>query len=311
MLSESTGLILVTAPVEIRQPPLKSVAGAVAFSIQKYFPPGLELALSRWRPCNRIFSRLRDGLVRREKRLIYFPIPKSACTLFATFMALSTEYCSDFDPTSEGVHGYRMRTGKLELNDFSLLSNTDFFRFTVLRDPHTRLVSAYLDKLVKPVQCGAIGAARSDVLNLSFEDIVEWVYRVPDWAIEKHFRPQITFIRNVPLDHIGLFEDLDNTFDLFRARFGVDIQAEVASKVRSPKRTGYADIEASHSGGYVGDKTVKELAKFEILPPASCFYDSRLEAKVSERFLEDIALIKDVRAKMASNVLRNKGEVKL
>jgi len=121
-------------------------------------------------------------------------------------MALSTEYCSDFDPTSEGVHGYRMRTGKLELNDFSLLSNTDFFRFTVLRDPHTRLVSAYLDKLVKPVQCGAIGAARSDVLNLSFEDIVEWVYRVPDWAIEKHFRPQITFIRNVPLDHIGLLK---------------------------------------------------------------------------------------------------------
>ncbi|MEX0729859.1 MAG: sulfotransferase family 2 domain-containing protein [Aquisalimonadaceae bacterium] len=133
-----------------RQPHGKSAAGAAAFLAQEYFLLLGKIQLSRIPLFATPFSRLRDAMVSETLKLVYFPIPKSACTTFATLLALHDAASQDFDPTREGVHGYRFRTGKLQIKDMRCLARDDYFKFTVIRDPYSRLVSAYLDKLIKP-----------------------------------------------------------------------------------------------------------------------------------------------------------------
>ena len=228
-------------------------------------------------------------MVNEDLKLIYFPIPKSACTLFATFMAVTSDRCSDFDPERQGIHSYRLRNGPLSLTDFRVLKDPDFFRFTVVRDPFSRLVSAYMDKCVKPIRAGRAYATYERLGKYSFSSIVEALSGMSDAAIEKHFRPQISFIRNVPLDHVGVFDDLENTFRLFRERLGIDVEQELSGKIKAPKRTNYSK-EAGREDVFFGELTANELAGLEALPPASRFYDERLRGLVASRYSEDIAL---------------------
>jgi len=278
------------------QPTIKMLAGYGGRLVQRYFPFWVEVFLSRNKLFNRLYSRLRDAVVSDSMKMVYFPLPKSACTLFSTFLALNTEGCEDFDPVRQGVHGYRLRNPALQLRDFRVLTDPDYFRFTVVRDPHSRLVSAFLDKMVKPLGAGTrsdgVGSA---VTDLSFEMLVESLCRMSDAAIEKHFRPQVAFIRNVSLDHIGVFDELEVTFRLFRERFAIDIEAEVAEKVRSPKRTQYAKDESAEFG-YLGDMPVRELVALKQLPTAECFYNDRLHAMVAERYSEDLDIYREARA---------------
>ena len=287
--------ILSSGREQFRQSTMKMLAGYGGMWIQWHLPFWVELVLSRNKLFNRLYSRLRDAVVSDSMKMVYFPLPKSACTLFSTFLALNTEKCDDFDPVRQGVHSYRLRNKALQLRDFRILTDPDYFRFTVIRDPHSRLVSAFLDKMVKPLGSGTISEGEgSAITDSSFEAVVESLCRMSDAAIEKHFRPQAAFIRNVPLDHIGVFDELEVTFRLFRERFGIDIEAEVAEKVRSTKRTQYAK-GASDEFGYVGDMPVRELAALKQMPPAECFYNDPLHAMVAERYAEDLKIYCEAR----------------
>ena len=234
-------------------------------------------------------------MVSGELRAVYFPIPKSACTLFSTFVALHSDAASDFNPVAHNVHSYRQQNERLHLSDFRVLTDDRYFRFTVIRDPYTRLVSAYVDKLVKPVREGLRWATEERCGKYSFEDVVESICKLNDAELDKHFRPQITFIRNVPINHIGLFEHLDLTFKVLKERFGIDIIGEVSKKVRSPKRTSYDQSAASD---YVGNWTASELAEMNGIPPLEAFYNDDLREKIALRFSEDFDLYQRVQRQL-------------
>lgn len=277
-----------------QQPDRKVFAARLVFAIQRFFPLRVELSLAKLALANRAFLTLRDCMVSDRIQAIYFPIPKSACTLFATFIALNSDHAPDFNAGEHKIHSYRLKNRNLQLNDVNALVSDRFFRFTVIRDPFTRLVSGYVDKLVKPVRNGLSWGTYERCGKFSFEEVVESICNLSDAELEKHFRPQITFIRNVPMDHIGLFEHLELTFDVLKERFGVDVRNEVAEQVHSPKRTGYEQGAST----YVGALRAAEISKREGIPPIEAFYNEDLRRKVAVRFKEDFDLYQRVRDRL-------------
>lgn len=267
----------------------KAVIGALIIGFQKLFPLQAEIFCSRFKPLGEAFGRMRDGMVSKQLKLIYFPVPKSACTLFATFIALNSKTDRVFDPQKLGVHQFRFRERELQLRDLKLVRDDRYFKFTVVRDPFSRLVSAYVDKLVKPVKAGKHWATDRKCGDHSFESMVQTLCTMNDAKIEKHFRPQAAFIRKIPMDHIGLFEDLGATIELVYDLYGIDIEKDIASRVRAPKRTNYSP-SASSGDEYVGNLTAKEIASLEHVPPTESFYNERLRKLVSKRYREDLEI---------------------
>ena len=235
-------------------------------------------------------------MVSHPLNLIYFPLPKSACTLFATFLALNSNTARVFDSQKQGVHQFRYQERELQLRDMALTKGDRYFTFTVIRDPHSRLVSAYVDKLVKPVKAGKPWATDRKCADHSFESMVEALCTMHDARIEKHFRPQAAFIRNIPMDHIGLFDDLGPTLRLIYDRYGIDIEKDVASSVRVPKRTNYSQSCYSPSD-YVGDLTALEIASLDRVPAMESFYNDRLRNLVSKRYHEDLDIYQQAKSK--------------
>jgi sulfotransferase famil protein len=274
----------------------KAAIGELVIEAQKLFPLEAEIFCSRFKPLDQAFSRMRDGMVSHPLKLIYFPLPKSACTLFATFIALNSNTERAFDPQKQGVHQFRYRERELQLRNLALVRDDRYFRFTVIRDPYSRLVSAYVDKLVKAVKAGKPWATERKCAGHSFEHMVESLCTMHDARIEKHFRPQAAFIRNIPMDHIGLFDDLGPTLRVIYDRYGIDIQKDVASSVRAPKRTNYSQSSYSPSD-YVGNLTAREIASFKEFPAMECFYNDRLRNLVSKRYHEDLEIYQQAKSK--------------
>lgn len=267
----------------------KAAVGELAIGIQKLFPLRIEIFCSRLKPLAEVFSGMRDGMVSDSLNLIYFPLPKSACTLFATFVALHSTTGSVFDPQKQGVHQFRYRRRGLQLRNMALIEDGRYFKFTVIRDPYSRLVSAYLDKLVKPIKAGKPWATDPKCGDHSFEKMIESLCIMRDAQIEKHFRPQAAFIRNVPMDHIGVFDDLSPTFKVIHHRYGIDVEKDIFNLVHMPKRTRYAR-SSSCSKDYVGNLTAREIASLKDFPSVDCFYNDRLRAMVSRRYREDLEI---------------------
>lgn len=91
-----------------------------------------------------------------------------------------------------------------------------YFRFTFVRNPYSRLLSAWRDKVLKP---DAAIPARDPELGAELSDFarfVEWICDQDPAQINIHFRPQA---RLVPpeIDFVGRMEtfeaDLRNVFD--------------------------------------------------------------------------------------------------
>lgn len=274
----------------------KAAIGELVIGVQKFFPLEAEIFCSRFKLLDEAFGRMRDGMICHPLKLIYFPLPKSACTLFATFMALNSNTERAFDSQEHGVHQFRYRERELQLRNMALVRDHRYFRFTVIRDPHSRLVSAYVDKLVKAVKAGKPWATDRKCADHTFEHMVETLCTMHDARIEKHFRPQAAFIRKIPMDHIGLFDDLGPTLEIIYDRYGIDIEKEVASRVRAPKRTSYSRSCPS-AKDYVGDLTAREIASLEHIPAMENFYNDRLRKLVSERYREDLEIYQQAKLK--------------
>ena len=148
-----------------------------------------------------------------ERRAIFIHVPKCAGvsvnkTLFGNLAGGHTtleEYLKVFEP-------HRI---------------TDYFKFTIVRNPWDRLVSAYF--FLKNGGYGETDRKWFDeelACFSSFDDFVKnWVTRSNIWKWN-HFRPQYHYLldkrRKVKLDFIGFLENLDEDFAYICKRLGVN-----------------------------------------------------------------------------------------
>ncbi|HTZ70746.1 MAG TPA: sulfotransferase family 2 domain-containing protein, partial [Acetobacteraceae bacterium] len=186
----------------------------------------------------------------------------------------------------------------------------DHFRFVVLRDPFRRLLSAYLDKVVRTWRnqhtylrfnllretiAGAqrlAGLAYDPLRSISFEEFVHYLADTDDAACNLHWLPQYRFAgRDLGIyHHVGKVERLADTHALLADRFGYRTETWPEVPRPSPRR---------HTARYSPDARLaaphlalpRELdAHEDSLPEPDRFYTPTLRQMVAKRFAEDVAL---------------------
>ena len=164
-----------------------------------------------------------------EKRLIYIPVPKNACSSIKEALH-EIEFGRRFDKEREinapyiNIHDYFKKQPKAFAGLKRLSSAKNFTRFAVVRDPVKRLVSCYRNRVV---DLGDLNADLKSLERYSLElnpDINTFVlnlrlYRKANKSIEHHSRPQWSFFGGSLdyLDKIFMIEELDDLQDFLRS----------------------------------------------------------------------------------------------
>lgn len=166
------------------------------------------------------------------------------------------------------------------LNIFEPKSIIEYFKFTIVRNPWDRLVSAYFflkdggfnedDKLWAESELGAFH---------DFDEFVcRWVTKDNVWKWH-HFRPQHHYMlerrEKISLDFVGFLENLDEDFAFIAARLGLDC---TLSTVNSSNHGSYMH--------YYSDKTrnlVADVYSEDIRLLGYRFDNSSLEQQLASR----------------------------
>jgi hypothetical protein len=157
----------------------------------------------------------------------------------------------------------------------------DYFKFTIVRNPWDRLVSAYFFLLK-----GGFNEQERDWFNeelgaySSFDDFVRsWLNKKNIWKWP-HFRPQYHYMLDnkgkVQLDFVGYFENIDEDFAHIIQRIGVNC---ALPKLNTNKHPSYTE--------YYTDETINIVAEVyadDIKLLGYSFDNSSLPKQLTNRF---------------------------
>ncbi|AHK80566.1 hypothetical protein M911_01665 [Ectothiorhodospira haloalkaliphila] len=154
--------------------------------------------------------------VDRTRGFIYFRIPKAANS---TVIRLLT---SEKDVRYNSYEGKRsfIRPSKLRAHEVKTLDR-QFFLFTITRDPYTRVLSAYLDKIVKGKRKERACRALQKPLEseISFGEFCNYLDH-GGFKHDPHWYPQNWFIpRDIcTMAHVGKMESLNDELEVIMSR---------------------------------------------------------------------------------------------
>jgi len=244
-----------------------------------------------------------------EKHLIYVAVAKNASTLLKANFALNSSYRQAYLEARGAIHVFARGSMVSPINRDAML-DADYFRFTLLRDPYRRLLSAYLQKFVRRWSDRAaylkgtmieetirgaqamIGIGFDPVRSISFEEFVRYFATMDDIHSNPHWLPQYRFTgRDLSLyNHVGVVERLQATLDLLSERFGFVTESDVASDMRGGGTrhiAKYSEAEALEAPHRALPQALDE--REENLPPPDQFYTPELRAIVAQRYAIDLA----------------------
>lgn len=182
-----------------------------------------------------------------SRNFLYFETPKVGCstikrTLQLLELSSATELCRD-------VHDKRRSTLKgaissgLSFQD--LFESRKLFRFTLVRNPYSRILSCYLEKIVadpdeRRRHQRLLGFTQAE--PVSFQQFLLAIWRIPDRDRDMHWRSQACLINDsrVGYDCIGRFERFRKDFAQILRKIGCDIDESAICDV-SPHKTNAAD----------------------------------------------------------------------
>jgi len=248
-------------------------------------------------------------LVDYEKKLVYLPLPKNACTLLKATFVMNTSHRQAYLAQGTHIHPFCNRlTAKPLKRD--LIMGSDYFRFVVLREPMHRVLSAYLDKFVRRRHVRDRNVRLQQITNtirtaqslagisydpersISFEEFVRFLATANDGEFNMHWMPQF---RTVGTDlsiynHVGKVERLKETLELLESRFGFVQEALTAQHLPTLRR---------HTVKFSETSSLKnpyralphELDEFEsAMPMPELFFPPEVKALLAQRYATDLAL---------------------
>ena len=181
-------------------------------------------------------------IVDEERAFLYCPIPKAANTAWKAVL-----FGPDRPNDPQELH--RRDIGFTYLSSLPeekwLEIRDDLFKFTFVRDPYSRLLSAFKDKFENAStnsdrpgrdpfwlkyaaklkqDAHAAGFGENNGPDLSFNEFVRVVCRMVPATMNEHWHPQalLACVDEINYDFIGHFERLDRDIPIALSRLGLD-----------------------------------------------------------------------------------------
>ncbi len=193
-------------------------------------------------------------VISHTHKFIYFPIPKVANSSVRAFLGKQI-LCEDYLSLNDDLtYMHRLPFERIKIKDVEKYD--DYFKFTFVRNPYSRIVSCYVDKILKEFdETGDIHfrAARRyypDFYSklrpgMSFYQFVKVISKIPDEYSDVHFISQHKLlskdlkkanINNIPIDFYGRFEDFDHDFSRIFNYIGLKFRNTPHFKKRTYKK---------------------------------------------------------------------------
>jgi hypothetical protein len=173
-----------------------------------------------------------DFLVNAQRKLIYSPIAKAGSSSIKQWLLeMLGEHTSE--ESCMTTMAQRHRLCELPVNvAWRQLEDNQAFKFSFIRNPWTRLVSGYLNKFLKVDRCSIRVAklmgrcskelANGELVDITFEEFVQFLARSRPHRFDVHWRPQYLFLRHHRYDFIGRFETFSADFALLQERLSIN-----------------------------------------------------------------------------------------
>ena len=249
-------------------------------------------------------------LVNHEHRFIYCPISRSMSTNMRKAM-LKIAGLHEKHGHTEGiynckVHGDIHACSRKEFlfktnvgQTLKILNDDRYFKFTVVRNPWSRLVSSYLSKLIngknywgksyeKVVrQIRAENDLSPDMgSSVTFRQFAEHETRKGDMQMDLHWRPHVCFIGGHKFDFIAKFENIQNDLNYINNKLDLNFD------INFRKNTAGYMKNATHQDKYFCDCYADELRMVKKysggFPGYKQFYPPELKELVGRRYACDI-----------------------
>lgn len=186
----------------------------------------------------------------RKLNVAYIEIPKACCTTIKAAMQSVELGLDPVDLSLAQIHD-RQTSPLLNYDQLSAEDITGYRTFTFVRNPYTRIFSAYKDKLVdnqweKSRRAEDLGF-RSDQ-DIEFLAFLNAIRDQPRHLMDIHWLPQSLILEERQVDYVGRFEQFDNDYYI------------VAQSLGLPTRV---HARQGHATG-TGNSVLKRLSREEI-----------------------------------------------
>lgn len=241
----------------------------------------------------------RQYLVNHNKKFIYCPIPKVANSSLRLWVLrihyddINCEYNSE-NITYANQYLTLSRYDDRERSE--LINDKKYFKFVFVRNPWSKLVSAYLNIVVdnekfvreqiEPMyiflgkDCSLIEHER-----LTFKEFITYVYGTPDEEINYHFKSQYLFFEDYRFDFVGKYESLELDIEF--------IMNKLSIKIPLPKINFNSYCDYDRQINCCADFHFSTLNNFlnqnGAFPHWKSFYNPELINLVGDRYKQDIA----------------------
>lgn len=177
-------------------------------------------------------------------QLIYFELPKNACTSMKTQLAevLNLPKRPDFPWY---IHRDNNYTFPAATQKEVLTKYQDYLRFAIIRNPWERLVSCYKDKIFYKDEDNTYFIRTNPQFSkgMPFDEFVDLVATIPDHLADFHFCSQLNLLTDFQGDflcnYLAELETLNFHFEKIKAKTGIPF--EIAPHLNKTKKSSYVD----------------------------------------------------------------------
>ncbi|MEZ5573078.1 MAG: sulfotransferase family protein [Halioglobus sp.] len=205
-------------------------------TVAEYFTPGRTTPLP---------APLSSFFISKNQKILYSPIAKCACTSLTRVLVELSDIPNSNIILEQGVHRVTdaFVTG-VQLEDYDLdtvrevLASDEYYKFAVVREPVSRIISAYTEKFLLNRLDNRNHVHTLDVVRtvrnesdpdltsgISFRQFIEYLLSSDPAGLDPHWAPQAMFLAGVDrYDDVFTMEQLPELADQLSALTGQEIE---------------------------------------------------------------------------------------